>query len=238
MSVSIQAANIKAPIDPRITNKITTLVSYGIRSVSEMQHHLDLFVREIFRDTDRPLPSRMNRRFFPSRSDISRLMYRERVRQMSGLVDEDLLQKHIDEWKLSSPEDNWFFRRYSDPTMSADDMISEEDDVSMTSPPGGLLFIHQTGWQKRLLQKYGNELSFIDATYKTTCYALPLFFVCVRTNVGYCVVASFVVQSEDSKSLIEALNILKEWNPAWQPKAFMADGSEVEHIAIQSVFPG
>ena len=36
----------------------------------------------------------------------------------------------------------------------------------------------------------------IDAMYKTTKYDLALFFICVKTNVGYSVVAGFVVQSE------------------------------------------
>ena len=60
-------------------------------------------------------------------------------------------------------------------------------------------------------------MTLIDATYKTTKY---LFFVTVRTNVGYKVVAYFIVQSETTKELIEALNILKTWNPQWNPPFF------------------
>ena len=37
----------------------------------------------------------------------------------------------------------------------------------------------------------------MDATYKTTRYAIPLYFVCVHTKVGYKVVAEFICQSED-----------------------------------------
>lgn len=48
-----------------------------------------------------------------------------------------------------------------------------------------LLFIHQTSNQKRLLSRYGSELTCLDATYKTTHYALPLFFLVVKTNVDY-----------------------------------------------------
>ena len=51
------------------------------------------------------------------------------------------------------------------------------------------------------------------ATYKTMQYDLPLFLVCVRTNVGYCAVAEFVTQSETTEAISEALNVLKEWNP-------------------------
>ena len=48
-------------------------------------------------------------------------------------------------------------------------------------------------------------------------YDVPLFFVTVRTNVGYIVAAEFIVQSETSEDIKEALDVLKKWNPAWKP---------------------
>lgn len=48
-----------------------------------------------------------------------------------------------------------------------------------------LLYVHQEEWQHRLMEMYGNAISLIDATYKTTQYDLALFFIAVRTNVGY-----------------------------------------------------
>jgi hypothetical protein len=59
-----------------------------------------------------------------------------------------------------------------------------------------------------MLQRYGEEMVFLDATYRTTKYALPLFFLCVHTNSGYYVVGAFVTQREDSQSISEALSIL------------------------------
>ena len=38
-----------------------------------------------------------------------------------------------------------------------------------------LLWVHQEDWQQKLCVKYGNTISLIDATYKTTKYDLPLF---------------------------------------------------------------
>lgn len=60
-----------------------------------------------------------------------------------------------------------------------------------------------------------------DATYKTTRYAIPLFFVCVQTNVGYKVVAEFMCQSKEQVAISEAISILKKWNPSWNPRFFM-----------------
>ena len=77
--------------------------------------------------------------------------------------------------------------------------------------------------KKRLLVLYGNDVCFLDATYKTTRYALPLFLICVRTNAGYCVIAIFLVQQKDSASVTEALQMIRSWNPTWFPSAFMLD---------------
>ncbi|XP_065894780.1 uncharacterized protein [Dysidea avara] len=69
-------------------------------------------------------------------------------------------------------------------------------------------------------------------------YELPLFFVCVRTNVGYCVVADFIVQSECAVSIKEALLVLRSWNLEWNPPFFMSDFSEAEISALEQTFPG
>lgn len=79
---------------------------------------------------------------------------------------------------------------------------------------------------------YGNTISLLDATYKTTCYELPLFFLCVCTNVGYSVVGEFTIQSETADDIRKALGMIKKWNPRF----FMTDYSEDEFNAIQQVF--
>ena len=80
-------------------------------------------------------------------------------------------------------------------------------------------------------------MSMLDATYKTMKYELALFFLCVRTNVGYSVVAEFIVQEESAEKIAEALGIIKQWNPSWNPSFFMTDYSEAELLAIEQVFP-
>ena len=45
----------------------------------------------------------------------------------------------------------------------------------------------------------------MDATYETTKYELALFFLAVKTNVGYFVVGEFVMQSETADQIAEAL---------------------------------
>ena len=43
------------------------------------------------------------------------------------------------------------------------------------------------------------------------------FFYVLKTNVNYTVVAEFIVQSESSSEIASALEIIKQWNPKWEP---------------------
>ena len=119
-------------------------------------------------------------------------------------------------WLAAWPHDLWMFR------------------PSNVDADRHLLLVHQSQWQRRLMLCYGQELVFLDATYKTTQYALPLFFLCVHTNLGYIVVAVMAIEREDS----EALAILRQSAADWTPLAFMMDSSEVEITAVNAVFPG
>ena len=82
-------------------------------------------------------------------------------------------------------------------------------------------------------------LVLMDATYKTCKLSLPLFFLVVRTNVGYSVVTEFVIQHEDSSSIAEALEFLKcRWDKEGiKIGNFMIDCQQSEENAIQGVFP-
>ena len=67
------------------------------------------------------------------------------------------------------------------------------------------MWVHQTDWQKNLLVHYGNTISLIDATYKTTKYELDLFFICVQTNIGYSIAGKFIVQSEITREHLKRI---------------------------------
>ena len=59
------------------------------------------------------------------------------------------------------------------------------------------------------MAKNGNSICLLDATYKTTKYVVPLFFVAVKTNVDYQVVGSFAIQDERTDAIAGALSMLK-----------------------------
>jgi len=66
-----------------------------------------------------------------------------------------------------------------------------------------LLFVHQNENQRRLMELYGQHLCLLDATYKTTKYAIPLFFVATKTNVDYQIIGSFATQDETTFAITE-----------------------------------
>lgn len=69
----------------------------------------------------------------------------------------------------------------------------------------------------------------------------------MKTNVGFSVVAEFVVQNETKNLIVQGLQTIKNWmNEAsdkpegweWKPKFFMADFCEQEIVAIEETFSG
>lgn len=180
-----------------------------------------------------------NRRFNPLPRDIRNHMYRATVKLRLSKIDQENLHMKIEEWKKSAPNDSFHFRSYKDGNVGSEverecyfynengDRIDDKENLKENNDNEKkgqrLLFVHQTENQKRFLKRYGNVICLLDATYKTTKYAIPLFFVAVKTNVDYQVVGSFATQDETTHAIKEALQVLKGWNSLWQPQCFMVD---------------
>ena len=107
----------------------------------------------------------------------------------------------------------FYYRPYKEIKQEDNDYTFGTADEQPAPFSQSLLYVHQEQWQQQLLGRYENTIVLIDATYKTTKYELPMFFVTVKTNVGYTPIANVVVQSETSHHIEEALNIIASWNP-------------------------
>lgn len=207
-------------------------------------------------------PKLHDRAYYPSITDIKNHVYQAKRALELSKMDQENLRLKIEQWKHDS-NSTFFFRPfikaegspipksspeeakkkcvikncYNGNSGSGDtdwcEVLGSQEKCSQT-----FLYVHQTQWQKALLQRYGNNISLIDATYKTTRYDLALFFICVRTNVGYSVVGEFITQAETAEYISEALQQLRTWNPEWKPKFFMTDYSEAELLALEQSFPG
>ena len=78
---------------------------------------------------------------------------------------------------------------YSEEEEDPDDddgvQIKFDNVVNTNTTNGKLLFVYQSPNMQRLQRRYASSLIMLDATYRTTKYALPLFFMVVKANVNY-----------------------------------------------------
>ena len=127
-------------------------------------------------------------------------MYAASVRQQFSFIDQENVEATVEQWSLKYPKDRFFFRlncytKDADAMdganhLAEDDDNQKDDDVIVSfgeeETTTTLLFgSWDPGPSVYWLERYGNKLCLPDATYKTTRYALPLFFVAVKTNVDY-----------------------------------------------------
>jgi hypothetical protein len=181
--------------------------------------------------------------------DIRNHIYAATKRLRFSRIDQLNVEKKINEWKKINPSQKFFFRKYSyskskegideiDTSTPDGNKTTQDVRIENETLSNGLLLVYQKPWQQRLLTLYGNELCLLDAAYKTTRYAFPVFFLVVKTNVDYQVVGLFIVEEETTDAIKEALTLFSKWNPTWSPRFFMVDKCEEEINAIESVFTG
>ena len=186
---------------PKLAEKIHDLVSEGITNVQDVTRALKYYVNHTLCPGSKPDIS--DRAYYPTADDIRNHIYRAQKSCQLSNLDQENLRLKIEQWKKDDPQRLLHFRPFTE----SEPITGKESSNTLESPPS-LLFIHQELWQQQLLTKYGNTISLLDATYKTTKYELPLFFLSVKTNVGYSVVAEFIIQSETAPHISEALRVL------------------------------
>ena len=187
-------------VNPAIIAKITELVGSGITECSEVRRILRHHVNKCLSKELGVTPHINDRAFFPSPTDIRNHIHN--AKKALELSKENLRLK-LEEWKLSNANMKSYFRPYTKAATTSgcsteaghitthpskpcsfvgntggdDDwhlLAGTKEDCSQT-----LLFVHQEEWQRDLMVKYGNTISLMDATYKTTQYDLPLYILCL-----------------------------------------------------------
>ena len=221
-------------MDRRVASKIGELIDNGVSNIREIERSLKSYiVHELFKDQVPPHFS--NRRFFPTHRDIRNHYNACFNKRKLANIDQENVHCLVEEWKeKAEADDKYLFRPYK---ANVENKGAGEDNIKREKPQT-LLFIHQMAWQQRLLLRYGQNICLLDATYKTSRYALPFFQLCVKTNVGYQVVATFAIQNECEDDIAEALQYLQEWNPKWRPRFFMTDKCDAEIKAVEATFSG
>lgn len=186
-------------VHPRIIEKIVELVREGITDKHIIRTQLSLFVRKELCIDLVKLPVVDQRCYYPSDKDITNHVLKAKLRFKYSAKDQEELERKIQDWKKNDPDSKIFLMKYA-----------QSDDFS--KPNDKFLFVSQESWQKDLLNKYGQSVFLLDATHKVTKYSLPLFSLCVKTNVDYVVVGQCVVQFEDALSITEALQMISNWD--------------------------
>lgn len=220
-------------LNQEVSQKIVDMVRAGMTDIPEVKRSLKYYVDTVLANKLGAKPVPGDRAFYPTNLDIRNHVGKAKRALELSKYDQENLRLKIEEWKKYNVHSSFFFRPFRD--IPESELSNTEN--SNTKLEESLLFVHQEDWQKELLERYGNTVTLMDATYKTTKYSIPLFFVCVKTNVSYSVVAEFITQYETSEHIHEALSILKTWNPNWNPEFYLTDYSDAEIAAVNKLFP-
>ena len=216
-----QAAGVLQPIDGSLLGEIERLVERGVSDAANMKVHLHSFVERCFPQQSAEYN---NKRFYPDTKTICDHMYLSQTKHLRSKNDQENVQAKVTEYSIKLPNDKFHCQLRTE-------SVDKKEELQK------FLFAYQSESHRRLLQMYG-DIFLLDATYKTTRYALPLFFLCVRANVNYQVVGMFVLQNETTDEICEALQLFKTWNPDWNPKYAMCDFDEKEINAVEQTFIG
>ncbi len=217
------------------------MVAAGIVETAEVKRSLKYYVNNVLSKEIGKTPLQHDRAFCPTNDDIRNYVCKAKRTLELSKLDQENLRLKVEEWQKTSPQSSFFFRPFRTCPGTSDCHQPEEEGHTLADEEKSfeetLLYVHQEEWQKELLTRYGNTLTLMDATYKTTKYSIPLFFVYVKTNVSYTVVVEVIIQSETSEHILEALSMLKSWNQNWEPEYFMMDYSDAEMAAVRGLFP-
>ena len=155
-------------VNPLLIQKIHELVLAGVSEPIEMKRHLKHHVLHYLSKSGTPDPN--DRAYYPTLDDIRNHMNQAQKTLKLSLVDQENVSMKTAEYHKLSPETKIHSQPFTKPIDNENSNGTE------------LLWVHQEPWQQDLLIKYGNTVSMIDATYKSTKYDLPLFFKqCVQT---------------------------------------------------------
>ncbi|XP_075535233.1 uncharacterized protein LOC142570787 [Dermacentor variabilis] len=223
-------------MDRNIAERIQMLPREGITSVSDVKKCLHYYVHDVlFANKEKPDSS--CRAFFPTHRDIRNQIQAVLKKDRFSRVDQENASVLIEKIRGEQPESSILFRPYAARScVGSNDSTNVEESIA-SECEDTLLFCFQTKFMRTMLKKYGGSVVCLDATHKTSDYALPLFLLVVKTPSGYTPAGVFIVQFETTHCIADALDVFKQWCDNWSPQYWMVDYSKAEISAIKQVFP-
>ncbi len=186
-------------IHPLVKKKIQEYVSSGITSVPFLKKVLRQFVNTELSPSDCVTPKSHDQCYFPTSHTIQNHVHLALVAGKYSGLDQLNLEIKLKKCKEDDPTAHFYFRKCSEAQIidikksSQDGECVSNSEDKEPAMQNTFLFVHQSQEQQRLLKRY-RDMVLLDATYRTTKYALPLFLVVVRTNVGNKPVAGFICE--------------------------------------------
>ncbi|XP_071792942.1 uncharacterized protein [Asterias amurensis] len=222
-------------VEKRLIYKLTELYHSGVLRLADMNKEIEKYVKELYKDEE--LPSKeVCPELYPS-LNCQHFLISHAVK-VTSLLEMDLGHCHrlISGWQVEFPNDSWYYQPFAScgPIKRAKNkqnkrLLGHYPDMKQT-----FLFCCQNEGQRQLLHTYGS-VCVLDSPHGKT--VLPTYFLLVRTNAGYQVVSTIIMQFWNSSMLVEAMQVIKDWNPDWQPKALLVEMIEDEVPVLEVLFP-
>ena len=179
------------------------MVLQGITDSNEVKRALKFYVENHLSKQHGITPDETDHSFYPTLGDIQNHIYKSKKQLELSTLDQENLRLRILQWKKDKTDSLFCFRPYKTKQIEAEkeapaagtqpaktpsntgrfngnfsleESTSEQIDTDEFEET--LLYIHQEKWQRELMQRYANNMTLLDATYKSTKYDLSLFFLC------------------------------------------------------------
>ena len=140
------------------------MIEDGVRNFRDDERGVKAFIEhELLKHG--PIPNSSNRRFYPAKSDIRNHYNLAFAKRKLAKLDQENVCRLVEKWQESAASDDSFlFRPYIASISDSDDAVnavitSDDDVIPVIQSKQTMLLIHQMGWQKRLLQRYGQDIS-------------------------------------------------------------------------------
>ena len=206
---------------PDVRAKLTGLLMDGIRDPDEMMTLLKQYVETTLCATYATKPHVDDRRYYPLRTDIrNAIAYDLKEKKILVKPNEDQIVELFQQLSETDPPDSHVFYR--------------PNTFSELEGQQNLLLVYQSSNQNHLMRHYGTELVFID---ESAAFGIPVFFVSVKTNCVYHVVAFFLLRVNDVESITEGLAMVASWSPDVEPRFVMCDGDSKHFAAVEATWP-
>ncbi|CAN7994988.1 unnamed protein product, partial [Ixodes hexagonus] len=227
-------------LNKEVSLKIRDLVHEGITSVREVKEHLHQYVHDVLFH-GQEIPDETCRAFFPRNEIIHNHVQAALRKHRLSSADLDSCRCLVEKWAMQDPESKFFFQ--SQQGTSQVDGQSEvrcgngQQVVMIQQQELQLLFCYQSKFMRDLMSRYGNGAMRLDMANKSNELSLPVFFVSVGAPRELMTVGVFVLESETTECIIEALRVFCRWCPSFEPSRWTVDHHQAEIGALRSVFP-